>query len=213
MLADGDDVPLTGDGAVLAATFSTLERAPGPARHIPSRHTESSAPNAPTRSTQPTTNPPTTTPTPTSTAPAPPSQPSTPTVPAPPSDPDPAPSNQPDMVVTLVNQVRATAGCAPLVVDEHLTAAAAGHSSDMSDRTYFSHTTPEGVEFDARIKSAGYPLPGAENIARGQRSASQVMDAWMTSPGHKANILNCDLKTIGVGLDTDGWYWTQDFGY
>jgi uncharacterized protein YkwD len=116
-------------------------------------------------------------------------------------------------VVALVNQNRAQAGCAPLRVDSKLTKAAADHSSDMARRDYFSHTTPEGVTFDQRIKAAGYAQPGAENIAAGQRSAEEVMNAWMNSPGHRANILNCQLSAIGVGLDTNGWYWTQDFGY
>jgi uncharacterized protein YkwD len=118
-----------------------------------------------------------------------------------------------DRVVELVNQARAGQGCTPLIVEEHLTAAAQGHSTDMSNRKYFSHTTPEGETFDERIKAAGYPLPGAENIARGQKTADTVMADWLKSPGHRANILNCQLKVIGVGLATDGSYWTQDFGY
>src|SRR5207244_2339671 len=76
-----------------------------------------------------------------------------------------------DQVVTLVNEARAEQGCAALTVDPHLTAAASAHSSDMSARGYFSHTTPENVTFDQRITAAGYPTPGAENIARGQQSA------------------------------------------
>jgi uncharacterized protein YkwD len=47
----------------------------------------------------------------------------------------------------------------------------------------------------------------------GQRSAEQVMKAWMNSDGHRRNILNCGFTTIGVGLDTRGWYWTQNFGW
>jgi uncharacterized protein YkwD len=116
-------------------------------------------------------------------------------------------------VVALANEARAEAGCAALKVDDKLTAAATEHSTDMSARDYFSHTTPEGVPFDQRIENAGYAMPGAENIARGQDSAESVMDAWMKSKGHRANILNCQLTTIGVGLATTGWYWTQDFGY
>jgi uncharacterized protein YkwD len=118
-----------------------------------------------------------------------------------------------EQVVALANQARADSGCAALTVDAKLTAAATEHSTDMSTRDYFSHTTPEGVAFDQRIENAGYATPGAENIARGQESAEDVMDAWMKSKGHRANILNCQLTTIGVGLSTDGWYWTQDFGY
>lgn len=116
-------------------------------------------------------------------------------------------------VLQLVNRARTNHGCAPLKSDSRLVAAAQGHSSDMSRRDYFSHDTPEGVAFDERIRAAGYPQPGAENIAMGQRSADEVMEAWMHSDGHRRNILNCHLRAIGVGLDTDGWYWTQDFGY
>ncbi len=116
-------------------------------------------------------------------------------------------------VIALVNQERAGAGCAPVSNESHLAAAAQGHSDDMSERNYFSHTTPEGTTFDQRIRAAGYGKPGAENIAKGQSTAAKVMDAWMNSEGHRANILNCKLTKIGVGLNTKGMYWTQNFGY
>nr|WP_216217749.1 CAP domain-containing protein [Amycolatopsis aidingensis] len=116
-------------------------------------------------------------------------------------------------VVTLVNEARARAGCEPVRTDDRLAAAAQAHSEDMAARGYFSHTTPEGVTFDQRIRRAGYPKPGAENIAMGARSADKVMSMWMNSPGHRKNILNCSLDTIGVGLERSGWYWTQNFGY
>lgn len=118
-----------------------------------------------------------------------------------------------DEVVDLVNTERAKSGCDPLRVDGNLAQAAQEHSSDMADRDYFDHTTPEGLTFADRIVNSGYPTPGAENIAVGQRDAKQVMQGWMNSDGHRANILNCDLKSIGVGLEEDGMYWTQDFGY
>jgi len=124
-----------------------------------------------------------------------------------------ASASQTDDVLSIVNAERANAGCHALKSDSRLVAAAQGHSSDMANRGYFSHNTPEGKTFDVRIKEAGYAQPGAENIAMGQRSAEDVMDAWMHSEGHRRNILNCDLTTIGIGLDTNGWYWTQDFGY
>lgn len=112
-----------------------------------------------------------------------------------------------------MNQKRAEEGCAPVSDESHLADAAQGHSDDMSARNYFSHTTPEGVTFDQRIRNAGYSKPGAENIAKGQRTPAQVMDAWMNSSGHRANILNCKLTKIGIGVATNGWYWTQNFGY
>ncbi|QUH03359.1 CAP domain-containing protein [Saccharopolyspora erythraea] len=115
-------------------------------------------------------------------------------------------------VVELVNQARAGAGCAAVKADSRLADAAQAHSTDMANRSYFDHTSQDGSTFSQRITRAGYPSPAAENIAMGQQTAEQVMDAWMKSPGHKANILNCSLKTIGVGVEPNGWYWTQDFG-
>jgi uncharacterized protein YkwD len=116
-------------------------------------------------------------------------------------------------VLSLVNDERAKAGCDPLVEESHLTTAAQDYSDQMSAGNFFSHTSPDGTTFDQRIKQAGYAKPGAENIAKGQTSAAQVMDAWMNSEGHRANILNCSLKKLGVGVTTKGWYWVQDFGY
>jgi uncharacterized protein YkwD len=117
-------------------------------------------------------------------------------------------------VVTLVNQARASQGsCAPLRVDDRLNTSAQRHAADMAKRRYFSHVTPESVTFAERILDAGYQRPGAENIARGQRSAQEVMNSWMTSQGHRENILNCELTTIGIGLDTNGFYWVQNFGF
>jgi uncharacterized protein YkwD len=115
--------------------------------------------------------------------------------------------------VALVNTARQQSGCGPVTVDARITTAAQAHASDMAARGYFEHTTPEGVTFDQRIRNAGYPTPGAENIARGATTAEQVMDMWMDSTGHRRNILNCDLNTIGVGLDRNGNYWVQDFGF
>ncbi|WP_229369259.1 CAP domain-containing protein [Umezawaea beigongshangensis] len=126
--------------------------------------------------------------------------------------PPPASADEEDLVVAIVNAKRAEAGCAALKIDDRVTTAAQKHSSDMAARNYFSHTTPEGVDFGTRMKAAGYPSPGGENIAAGQRTPEQVMESWMNSPGHRRNILDCSFATIGVGLDTNGWYWTQNFG-
>jgi uncharacterized protein YkwD len=121
-----------------------------------------------------------------------------------------------NQVVNLVNTERLDAGCDPVRIDARLSQAAQDHSDDMAERDYFYHTTPEGVSFSERIVGAGYSTPGAENIARGQQNAEQVMKSWMESDGHRANILNCDLNAIGIGIGLDGagtYYWTQDFGY
>jgi uncharacterized protein YkwD len=116
-------------------------------------------------------------------------------------------------VIALVNDERAKSGCDPLSEESHLTKAAQDFSDQMSAENFFSHTSPDGTTFDQRIRTAGYPKPGAENIAKGQTSAAQVMDAWMNSEGHRANILNCSLTRIGVGYTAKGSYWVQDFGY
>ncbi|HEU5158913.1 MAG TPA: CAP domain-containing protein [Streptosporangiaceae bacterium] len=120
-----------------------------------------------------------------------------------------------DTVIQLTNKARATAGCAPLRFDSRLRTAARRHSTDMGLHDYFSHTSPDGDTFADRIEAAGYPHPGAENIARGYQTAAEVMDGWMDSPGHRANILNCGLRTIGVGVyyGPGGPWWTQDFGW
>jgi uncharacterized protein YkwD len=120
-------------------------------------------------------------------------------------------------VVRLVNVERAKKNdCPALTVDDRLTAAARKHSADMAARDYFDHTTPEGVDFATRISDEGYRWSGAaENIAKGQRDAAAVMDAWMNSPGHQANILTCGYRNIGVGVAYDAHntpLWTQDFG-
>jgi uncharacterized protein YkwD len=118
-------------------------------------------------------------------------------------------------VVRLTNKLRAEAGCSPLRVDTDLHDAARDHSEDMALRDYFSHISPGGDSFVDRILAAGYQDPGAENIARGYQTADEVMDGWMKSSGHRANILNCELHAIGVGVHfgPGGPWWTQDFGW
>jgi uncharacterized protein YkwD len=127
----------------------------------------------------------------------------------------PPPPSPADQVLTLVNEARANANpaCAPLRADDRLTVAAQAHSDDMAARDYFSHTSPEGDDFVDRAKAAGYDSPGGENIAAGYPSAAAVMDGWMSSPEHAANITECAFTAIGVGVNSDGWYWTQVFGY
>jgi uncharacterized protein YkwD len=156
--------------------------------------------------------PPSSTSPPASTTTTPPAQ-TTTAAPPPPVTTAPPDASAQAQVVSLVNAARKDAGCGPLATDASLTTAAQGHASDMAQRDYFEHTTPEGVTFDQRIRNAGYSRPGAENIAKGARTADSVMELWMNSPGHRANILNCDLNTIGVGLDRNGFYWVQDFGF
>ncbi|EPH44923.1 CAP domain-containing protein [Streptomyces aurantiacus] len=118
-------------------------------------------------------------------------------------------------VLTLVNQERAKAGCRPVRADAGLDALAGDFSADMAERGFFSHTDPDGATPWDRAEKVGITDLGGENIARGQANAQSVMDAWMNSPGHRANILNCDYQTLGVGAHfaPGGPWWTQDFGF
>lgn len=126
------------------------------------------------------------------------------------SAPDSSASGQ---ILALVNRQRADNGCGALTLNGSLNNAAENFAEDMSEKNYFSHVSPDGTTFDQRIKAAGYPSPAAENIAKGSTTPAQTMDMWMNSAGHRANILNCSYKKLGVGLDTSGWYWVQDFGF
>ncbi|WP_426506177.1 CAP domain-containing protein [Dactylosporangium sp. McL0621] len=120
-----------------------------------------------------------------------------------------------NQVLALVNTERGKAGCQPLNYNAKLRAAAYKHSADMAAHNYFSHDSQDGTSFATRISNEGYRWSNAaENIAKGQRTPEEVMNAWMNSAGHKANILNCKLKDLGVGLAYQGKtaIWTQDFG-
>jgi uncharacterized protein YkwD len=120
-----------------------------------------------------------------------------------------------NQVVTLVNAERKKAKCAPLRNTPALARAARGHSADMAKYSYFSHTSRNGRSPWQRIRAQGYNYGSAENIAAGQSSAKSVVAAWMKSPGHRKNILNCSNKAVGVGVARGGSYriyWTQDFG-
>ncbi|MGW7458684.1 CAP domain-containing protein [Streptomyces sp. NPDC054797] len=118
-------------------------------------------------------------------------------------------------VLALVNQERAQAGCGPVRANPPLAALAGAFSRDMAVRGFFSHTDPDGNSPWDRATNAGLSGLGGENIARGQGDAEAVMKAWMNSPGHKANILNCEFRTLGVGAHfaAGGPWWTQDFGF
>jgi uncharacterized protein YkwD len=114
---------------------------------------------------------------------------------------------------SLTDAARKKAGCKPLTINAKLTTAAQKHATDMSVKRYFSHTSKNGTTWNKRITKAGYSKPGGENIARGFPTASEVVKAWMKSPGHKRNILDCKFKNIGIGYAPVGHYWVQDFGY
>ncbi len=119
-------------------------------------------------------------------------------------------------VVDLTNRERGRAGLPALAVDPRLTAAAQAHSADMVARDFYSHTDPDGgAPWDRAAAAGAARRTVGENIACGQRSPADVVEGWMNSPGHRANILKADFTHIGIGLaggGRAGTYWTQLFG-
>lgn len=115
-------------------------------------------------------------------------------------------------VVRLVNNIRKQNGLSELKTNWELSRVARIKSQDMADKGYFSHTSPTyGSPFDM-MKNFGISYKSAgENIAKGQRSAQAVVNAWMNSSGHRANILNSSYTHIGVGYSAKGNLWTQMF--
>jgi uncharacterized protein YkwD len=124
-----------------------------------------------------------------------------------------------------VNQARAAGrscgttyyGTAPaLAWNANLFNAAGAHSTDMAANNYFSHTSLDGRNAGQRITGAGYAWSGyGENIAAGQTSVQSVVDGWLNSPGHCANIMNPNLADFGaacVASSTSAYrtYWTMD---
>ncbi|WP_436850383.1 CAP domain-containing protein, partial [Streptomyces massasporeus] len=118
-------------------------------------------------------------------------------------------------VLSLVNKERAAAGCSSVTANDRLTRAADDYSDVMASSGVMSHTGPDGSTMTTRVEAAGYQWSTlGENIARGQADAASVMKSWMNSPGHRANILNCSFKELGVGVHfgDGGPWWTQNFG-
>lgn len=120
-------------------------------------------------------------------------------------------------VIRLTNEARAENGLEALTADDRLNRAAEGHSDDMAKLDFFSHTGQDGSSAGDRMEDEGYDWrTWGENIAAGQDTPQQVVDGWLNSPGHRANILNANFEDIGVGFveeenDTYGEYWTQVF--
>ncbi|TDC68078.1 hypothetical protein E1200_12765 [Actinomadura sp. GC306] len=172
--------------------------------------TETSATPTPTKASPSRKARPTRTPTPRVTR----SRPAAPRTKAPAAPPATTSGGPAAQVIALVNKERAKQGCRAVTADPLLTRAAQAHSADMKRRGFFDHTNPDGKDPGDRITATGYRWSTyGENIAKGQPTAASVMKAWMNSPGHRANILNCRFAEIGVGLVTSGGpYWTQNFG-
>ncbi|MEV6674663.1 CAP domain-containing protein [Streptomyces sp. NPDC051162] len=118
-------------------------------------------------------------------------------------------------ILALVNQERAKVGARPLAPSPRLASLAQSFSDDMARRGFFAHTDPDGRTPWDRAAGRGIGNLGGENIARGQPDPRAVMEAWMNSTGHRANILNREYRTLGIGVHpgAGGPWWTQDFGY
>ncbi|WP_303965348.1 CAP domain-containing protein [Sporosarcina ureae] len=115
-------------------------------------------------------------------------------------------------VLDLTNAERTKAGLKPLQIDAALQKSAKQKSADMAANNYFSHTSPTyGSPFDQMKQNGVTYRSAAENIAMGQRSAQEVVKAWMNSAGHRQNILTPGFTHIGIGYDANGQYWTQQF--
>lgn len=130
-----------------------------------------------------------------------------------------------EQVLQLINQQRADGGCAPLVMQSQLSAAAQSHANAMAVKDFFGHASKNGAKFSARIKAQGYRgRKYAENIAAGYASAEKVVSIWMSSQGHRVNIMNCAYTETGIALAYQAddaplpgsnyamhYYWVQDF--
>jgi uncharacterized protein YkwD len=124
---------------------------------------------------------------------------------------------QENEVIRLVNAERDKAGCGSVRLDSRLRTAIRLHVRELGSHgdLYISHVSDDGRTFTDRARAQGYDDAGGENVARGQRDAADVMNSWMNSAGHRANILNCGFKAIGVGATkgVDGTLvWGQLFG-
>lgn len=120
-----------------------------------------------------------------------------------------------DQVITLVNNERAKRGLGKLTKNWQLARVARYKSQDMASKKYFSHNSPTYGSPFTMMQNFGIRFSAAgENIAMGQRTPQEVMNAWMNSPGHRSNILSPTYNQIGVGMAKNSAgviYWTQEF--
>ncbi|TKD72033.1 CAP domain-containing protein [Pseudalkalibacillus hwajinpoensis] len=115
-------------------------------------------------------------------------------------------------VVNLTNQEREKAGLPALEVDSELSKVAQAKSEDMRDNNYFAHNSPTyGSPFDMMNQFGVEYQTAGENIAKGQQTPEEVVNAWMNSEGHRKNIMNGSFTHIGVGYVEEGNIWTQQF--
>jgi uncharacterized protein YkwD len=122
-------------------------------------------------------------------------------------------------VIDLVNAERANYGLAPLVWDQRLTSSAEDYAAYMADANFFSHVGADGSRMVGRNEAHGYIgwVFMGENLAAGQMTPERVVQMWMNSPGHRANVLAAEACEIGIGHAYTGWssyhnYWSMEIG-
>jgi uncharacterized protein YkwD len=130
-------------------------------------------------------------------------------------------SDEAQAMLSLTNAERAAAGCPAMTLNSKLSAAAQGHAQDMVQNDFYAHRGSDNATNGTRITRQGYLWSMAgENITAGYTTAESAMASWLTSPGHRANIINCSYREMGVGYTyepNDGglitWrhYWVQVF--
>lgn len=114
--------------------------------------------------------------------------------------------------VQMMNDHREDLGLSRLIWDDRVYQVALAHSEDMKDRDFFAHTNPDGKDPFDRLGDAGIEYwAAAENIAYGYSTGAAVLNGWLNSAGHKANIENGTFTHHGVGYVADGHYWTHVF--
>ncbi len=121
--------------------------------------------------------------------------------------------NDRSLVLDLANSARRAAGCGPLSYNGMLEKSAQVQAEDMARYNYMGHVSKDGRTFDQRIRATGFRGSRiGENVGAGFSNPDSVVDAWMHSTSHRANILDCRFNHLGVGYVLSGGYWVQNFG-
>lgn len=140
--------------------------------------------------------------------------------------PAPASADAVQSVLAGINSVRAKAGCQPLTLNKQLMATAESHARNMAEDDFFGHRDKSGRAFPTRVRAQGYRLSlAAENIAAGQKTPEKAVQAWLDSPSHRKNVMNCKFRETGIAMvyqpddkplkgQSMGlrYYWVQVFG-
>jgi uncharacterized protein YkwD len=140
--------------------------------------------------------------------------------------PAPTSANAVQSVLAGINSVRANAGCGPLTLNGQLMATAEAHARNMAEDDFFGHRDKSGKGFPTRVRAQGYPLTlAAENIAAGQKTPELAVQAWLDSPSHRKNVMNCRFRETGIAMAYQPndkplkgqsmglrYYWVQVFG-